>query len=73
MSESTTKLVNTGFALWHVQFIMNFWNDKYFSDILQDSFNKVSTHCTASTFAVQSKNTGGRGKIWTSTHHPSWI
>jgi hypothetical protein len=68
MSESTTKLANTGFALWHVQ-IHNKLVKLYFSDILQDSFNKVSTHCTTSTFAVQSKNTKkqGKNKIWTYT------
>ena len=62
MSESTTISANTGFALSHVQFIMNFWNDKYFSDILQDSFNKVSTHCTASTFAVREVSRHFRNK-----------
>jgi hypothetical protein len=75
MSESTTKSDNTGFALWHVQIhnkLVKLWI--FFR---QDSFNKVSTHCTTSTFAVQSKNTkkqgGGGNKIWTSTHLPSWI
>jgi hypothetical protein len=44
------------------KFIINFWSDEYFSDILQDSFNKISTHCAASTFVVQSKNSKSRKK-----------
>ena len=61
MSENTIKLANAGFALWLFKFIINFWNDEYFSDILQNSFNKVSTHCKASIFVVQFKNTKSRG------------